>query len=73
MGRNANSREARATNAQPWQPLPGMIKRQCIGCDFFYAAQPWDPDFHCPDCKDWIKAQERKAQAFAASLRTPPR
>jgi hypothetical protein len=27
--------EARAVNAQPWEPLPGMVKRQCDWCRCF--------------------------------------
>ena len=30
--------EARVTNAKPWEPLPGMVKRQCDWCRYFFAA-----------------------------------
>ena len=30
--------DARAINAQPWEPPPGMIKRQCPHCRYFFAA-----------------------------------
>lgn len=43
--------EARATNAQPWEPLPGMVKRQCPGCRYFFAAPAASgPVSLCPDC-----------------------
>ena len=30
--------EARRINAQPWEPPPGMVKRQCQHCRYFFAA-----------------------------------
>lgn len=32
--------EARAINATDWEPLPGMGKRQCPECSYFFAARP---------------------------------
>ena len=29
--------DARAVNAEPWEPLPGMMKRQCSQCRYFFA------------------------------------
>jgi hypothetical protein len=34
----AEEAEARAFNAQPWEPPPGMVKRQCPECRYFFAA-----------------------------------
>jgi hypothetical protein len=31
---------SRAVNAQPWEPMPGMEKRQCPNCRYFFAADP---------------------------------
>jgi hypothetical protein len=28
---------ARAVNAEPWEPMPGMVKRQCGQCRYFFA------------------------------------
>jgi hypothetical protein len=44
--------DARAVNAQPWEPPPGMIKRQCPECRYFFAARPIEPEamLLCPDC-----------------------
>ena len=28
---------ARAINAQPWDPLPGMLKRRCLRCRYVFA------------------------------------
>lgn len=37
-------------NEQPWEPLPGMVKRRCEMCELWYA-QPVDkPGERCPDC-----------------------
>ena len=37
---------ARATNAEPWEPLPGMVKRQCPECWYFFAP-PIEPEPGC--------------------------
>ena len=41
---------ARAINAQPWEPMPGMVKRQCPKCRYFFAAPPDAEDLRCLDC-----------------------
>jgi hypothetical protein len=41
---------ARAINAEPWEPLPGMVKRQCPVCRYFFAALPDAAKPLCPDC-----------------------
>jgi hypothetical protein len=28
---------ARAANAEPWEPMPGMVKRQCPQCRYLFA------------------------------------
>ena len=40
--------DARAINAQPWEPPPGMVKRQCPHCRYFFAARPADTALLCP-------------------------
>ncbi len=44
--------EARAINAEPWEPPPGMIKRQCPRCGYFFVAPVTVADtvVSCPDC-----------------------
>ena len=44
--------DARAINAQPWEPLPGMVKRECTECQYFFAAPAVEPEavLLCPDC-----------------------
>jgi hypothetical protein len=42
--------EARAVNAQPWEPPPGMTKRQCPECRYFFAAPEAEAGMLCPDC-----------------------
>jgi hypothetical protein len=44
--------DARAINAQPWEPPPGMVKRQCSHCRYFFAAPSIEPEavLRCPDC-----------------------
>jgi hypothetical protein len=42
--------EARAINAEPWEPPPGMVKARCAACSYWFAA----PDMRverCPDCQ----------------------
>jgi predicted Zn-ribbon and HTH transcriptional regulator len=41
---------ARAVNAQPWDPMPGMVKRQCHECRYWFAADPANGERRCPDC-----------------------
>jgi len=31
---------SRAVNGQPWEPPPGMLKRQCLECRYWFAADP---------------------------------
>jgi hypothetical protein len=44
--------DARAINAQPWEPPPGMVKRQCPHCRYFFAARSIESEavLRCPDC-----------------------
>jgi hypothetical protein len=42
--------EARAINAEPWEPMPGMVKRQCPWCRYFFAAPAHSHEPRCPDC-----------------------
>ena len=41
---------ARAINAEPWEPLPGMVKAQCPQCRYFFAAPATATPPLCPDC-----------------------
>jgi len=43
---------ARTVNAQPWEPLPGMVKKQCSWCHYFFAvpADEAEATSRCPDC-----------------------
>ena len=41
---------SRAINAQPWEPPPGMLKRQCPECRYWFAADPTNGERRCPDC-----------------------
>jgi hypothetical protein len=34
----AQDAAARAINAQPWEPLPGMAKLRCTDCLFWFAS-----------------------------------
>jgi hypothetical protein len=31
---------ARAVNAEPWEPMPGMVKRECPKCRYFFTSSP---------------------------------
>ena len=39
-----------ATSATDWEPPPGMVKRQCDWCRYFFAAPPDAAEPLCPDC-----------------------
>jgi hypothetical protein len=41
---------ARAVNAQPWSPPPGMAKLRCTRCYYFFAAPGMTLSPTCPDC-----------------------
>ena len=41
---------ARAINAEPWEPLPGMVKQQCSWCRYLFAAPQDAKEKRCPDC-----------------------
>ena len=51
-GRAAAEAEAtaRATNAEPWEPMAGLVKRQCQQCRYFLAAPADSPERRCLDC-----------------------
>ena len=50
QGINDEEREARRLNAEPWEPLPGMTKRRCEVCDYWFATPRTAPKAKCPDC-----------------------
>jgi hypothetical protein len=43
---------ARAINAQPWEPLPRMLKRRCLRCRYVFAVrlEVAEATATCPDC-----------------------
>ena len=41
---------ARAANAEPWEPPPGMVKRRCPECRYLFAAPADTEEPRCPDC-----------------------
>ena len=34
---------------QLWEPIPGMAKRQCPECRYFFASPPDAEELRCPD------------------------
>ena len=48
-GQNDDVLAARAVNAEPWAP-PGMVKKRCPECRYFFAADPNSIEPRCPDC-----------------------
>jgi len=47
----------RAVNAPPWEPPPGMVKRQCDWCCYYFAAPAAS---HEPRCPDWAGHPPRR-------------
>ena len=41
---------ARAVNAEPWEPMPGMVKLRCSTCSYWFAAPAAGASELCPDC-----------------------
>jgi hypothetical protein len=65
-----NDRAERIVNAQPWEPLPGMVKLQCDACRFFFASH--DPAAElCPDCM--IRVSRRRAKMGVETSATWPK
>ena len=46
--------EARRVNAEPWEPMPGMVKVRCTNCGFLFAARS-DTAGTCPDCLELLR------------------
>jgi hypothetical protein len=42
--------EARAVNAEPWEPPLGMVKRLCPRCHYFFASPADSTEPRCLDC-----------------------
>jgi hypothetical protein len=49
--------ESRAINATNWQPMPGMVKRQCDWCCYYFAA-PTDSHGLRPGLRAWPSCSE---------------
>jgi hypothetical protein len=66
-GMSEKEADARAVNAQPWEPPPGMLKRQCPNCRYFFAAPSVEHEamLLCPDC---AAAGTRTAAAEVPSI-----
>jgi hypothetical protein len=41
---------ARAINAEPWEPMAGMVKRQCPQCRYFFASPVDSAERRCANC-----------------------
>ena len=41
---------ARAVNAEPRDPMPGMVKRECPECRYWFASPPDAEELRCLDC-----------------------
>jgi hypothetical protein len=44
--------EAHAINATGWEPLPGMVKKRCSRCSYWFAVRVMEAEAtsRCPDC-----------------------
>ena len=44
--------EARTVNATDWEPLPGMAKKRCSQCRYWFAVPVAEAEAtsRCPDC-----------------------
>ena len=54
--------DARAVNAEPWEPLPGMVKLRCTTCHYWFAAPAADVE-NCPDCARHLRSRVKAASA----------
>jgi hypothetical protein len=53
-----NEATTRAINAEPWEPMPGMVKRQCPDCRYWFAA-PANRAALEPRCLDCVEKLPR--------------
>ena len=66
MNKTRHETDGRAINAEPWEPLRGMVKRQCPMCRYLFAAPTGSDELRCPDC---LKKSPR-ARAGGAARKT---
>jgi hypothetical protein len=57
---------ARAINAEPWEPIAGLVKRQCPQCRYWFAAPPESAERRCLDCASLGTGRGRARVAPAA-------
>lgn len=50
LNRAAREERARLVNAEPWEPLRGMVKRQCAQCQYLFASPAKAQSAICADC-----------------------
>ena len=50
----------RVVNAEPWEPLPGMVKRECPECRYFFAVPASSQELRCQDCVDKLPRGRRR-------------
>jgi hypothetical protein len=55
-----NEATTRAINAQPWEPPPGMVKRECPECRYWFAARPGSIEPRCVDCAEKLPRGRRR-------------
>jgi hypothetical protein len=65
------SEEARgwAVNAEPWEPMPGMIKRQCLQCRYWFASNA--ETGLCPDTQE-LRAASPPTETSGIDLTREP-
>ena len=51
---------ARRVNAQPWESPPGMVKRECPECRYWFAAPTDSQEQRCQDCVDKLPRGRRR-------------
>lgn len=52
--------DPRAENEQPWEPYPGMLKRRCLRCDYWFATPIEDPQPVCADCQEPMRLSTKR-------------
>jgi hypothetical protein len=55
-----NEATTRAINEQPWEPMPGMVKRQCPDCRYWFAAPASSQELRSQDCVDKLPRGHRR-------------
>jgi hypothetical protein len=66
----ARDAAARAINAEPWEPPPGMVKLRCADCHYWFAARDVSAE-RCADCCAILQRRQLALEMARKTTRGP--